>query len=264
MADVTISSLPLGTPSGNALLPYSQNEVTRSTAVSAVLQNTSIIGVNLANPEVYGNTVVIKGKDSSTFIGNQPLGLGVLNGGNYDLVGIDFKNLSGNSLAGRIGVSVTGGGGYMSLGTSNNYSLGITNSALTIDPNGNVGIGTTTPTAKLDVNGNVKATNIPKFAWARFNGSGEIQASLGVTSIVPNGPNSNVYIVDVTAANFSNANYSITGMTRYNGTSCFMQLYTGDGSSTAYNPTTTRFYVATNNSSVGQVNHTNYIQVMGN
>ena len=37
MADVTISSLPLGTPSGNALLPYSQGNQTLATAPSGIV-----------------------------------------------------------------------------------------------------------------------------------------------------------------------------------------------------------------------------------
>jgi len=239
MADVTINELTRGVPAGGNILPYSTGSNTLGVPVSAILQDAGNIGIGNNSPQsklhVYdaSNSLIALGRAGNP----QALAKWEYNSGTCSFGTRDTDNLE----------LIT-----------NNVSRLFMNTV------GNVGIGTTTPTAKLDVNGNVKATNIPKFAWARFNGSGEIQASLGVTSITPNSPNSNVYIVDVTAANFSNANYSITGMTRYNGTSCFMQLYTGDGSSTAFNPTTTRFYVATNNSSVGQVNHTNYIQVMGN
>lgn len=135
MADVTISQLTRGVPAGNNTIPYSNNTNTLGVPVSALFENTNKIGVGV-NPNAFNNSVVIKGFDSSTFIGNQPLGLGILNGGNYDLAGIDFKNLSGNSLAGRIGVEIQGGGGYMKFGTSNNYSTGITNTSLIINPNG--------------------------------------------------------------------------------------------------------------------------------
>lgn len=137
MADVTISSLTRGTPNGNNIIPFSNGSSTLGASVSALFEGTNKIGLGV-NPNSYNNSLVIKGFDSSTFIGNQPLGLGILNGGNYDLAGIDFKNLAGNSLAGRIGVEVTGGGGYMKFGTSNNYSTGITNTALTIDPGGRI------------------------------------------------------------------------------------------------------------------------------
>ena len=137
MADVTISQLTQGTPNGNNLLPYSTGSNTLSVPVSALLQNTNNVGIGV-NASVYGNNLILRGSDSPTFIGKQPLGLGILNGGNYDLAGIDFKNLTGNSLAGRIGVEVTGGGGYMKFGTSNNYASGINNTALIIDPIGAV------------------------------------------------------------------------------------------------------------------------------
>jgi len=41
MADVTISSLPLGTPSGNALLPYSEGNTTYSARPSAIVAASS-------------------------------------------------------------------------------------------------------------------------------------------------------------------------------------------------------------------------------
>ena len=50
---------------------------------------------------------------------------------------LDFGNLvNGDTPLARIGMYYTGGGTYLALGTSNNYSTGITNQALTIDPSG--------------------------------------------------------------------------------------------------------------------------------
>jgi len=110
-------------------------------------------------------------------------------------------------------------------------------------------------------------TGRPKIAWARFNGSGAIQAgSSGVNSVTnnPSGLGTNIYRINVTGAGFSNANYSVTGMTRFNNYTNSMQLYTGTGENTTYNPTSTVFYVSTNNDQGGGINtHTNYIQVIG-
>ena len=237
-----------------------------ATSVSALFQGAGNIGIGLTNPNV---TLTINGQLSATgsMAGNQNI---IINNSLYNQASMALVNYLGTCAI--LATDVNNWNNSLRIADSRDASYPNTvslysnnNIRMFVAANGNVKIGAdSNPQAKLDVDGDVKANNIPKFAWARFNGSGLIQASFGVTSITPNSPNSNVYIVDVTAAGFSNANYSITGMTRYNGTSCFMQLYTGDGSSTAFNPTTTRFYVATNNSSVGQVNHTNYIQVMGN
>jgi len=177
MADVTISGLQKQNTQPTDVLPFSTGANTYACAVTSLFANTDKIGIGHNNPAAYNNTLSIKGKDSTTFTGTQPLGLGVLNGGNYDLAGIDFKNLAGNSLAGRIGVSVTGGGGYLLFGTSNNYATGITNTALTIDPNGNVGvgIGVANAAAKLDVNGSIFTKGYNHIECAQF---GPTQASI--------------------------------------------------------------------------------------
>jgi len=51
MADVTISSLPLGTPSGSAIIPFSTGTNTQSVPVSAVLQNAGNIGLGTTTPQ---------------------------------------------------------------------------------------------------------------------------------------------------------------------------------------------------------------------
>jgi len=50
MADVTISQLTQGVPSGNNILPYSTGSNTLGVPVSAIFQNSSFIGINNSNP----------------------------------------------------------------------------------------------------------------------------------------------------------------------------------------------------------------------
>ena len=95
-----------------------------------------------------------------------------------DYSGIDFRSAYANSgtiIVGRIGLIATGAGSSLSFGTSNSYSsAGVTNTAMTIDPNGNVGIGTSSPSVRLDVNGGrsyFAANNEPYSIGVRYNGS---------------------------------------------------------------------------------------------
>ena len=302
MADVAISSLTKGTPTGGNILPYSTGSATLGVPVSAIFHNTPSIGIGyrtdpgdplpsgvfnlggaslgraLAWGSVTNNYANIYTPYSA---GGLVLGtntLGGVDGGTSSLSGdkyySSYDNLNTAQAARRniIRLNAFNDSGiqfFTNPGEILNRGVEFTPlERMRINSSGNVGIGTTTPTAKLDVNGDVKATNIPKFAWARFNGSGVIQDSYGVTSITPSavpGYGNNIYKINVTAAGFSNANYSVTGMTRYSNSSNVMQLFTGAGEATTYNPTTTEFYVNTNSvQGVGINTHTNYIQVMGN
>ena len=76
----------------------------------------------------------------------------------------------------RIGAMYNGDGSHLKFGTSDNYSSGITNTAMAIYPDGNVGIGTTTPTNPLyglSVN-NASTTNTGTlFVNAALNSSGK-------------------------------------------------------------------------------------------
>lgn len=81
MADVTISSLPLGTPSGNALLPYSQGGQTLAVAPSGVVSGGVISGTwtpvlylhsTPTNTDVFGYTGSVASTKINTYskIGN--------------------------------------------------------------------------------------------------------------------------------------------------------------------------------------------------
>tara|TARA_X000000950_G_scaffold76682_1_gene95995 strand:- start:2414 stop:3550 length:1137 start_codon:yes stop_codon:yes gene_type:complete len=60
---------------------------------------------------------------------------------------IDFTYTGSDNPVARIATKITSGGTLLSFGTSNNYSNGITNEAITIDSSRNVGIGTNNPSA---------------------------------------------------------------------------------------------------------------------
>jgi site-specific recombinase XerD len=89
-----------------------------------------------------------------------------------DYSGIDFSGANQDNVMGRIGLLSTGIGSYLEFGTSNSYSSGITNTAMTIDPSGNVGIGTTTPQGILHV--------------ASSNGDDLILNQAGTTNLITN------------------------------------------------------------------------------
>ncbi len=62
-----------------------------------------------------------------------------------------FAKLTFGGGEGGIGMGVSASGSSLFFGTSNNYTNGITNSALVIDPNGNLGVGTVSPSARLSI-----------------------------------------------------------------------------------------------------------------
>ena len=179
MADVTISSLPLGTPSGNALLPYSTGSNTLGVSVSAILQNAGNIGIGTNNPsqklDVYGGgafTFVEVGKSGQT--GNRFAYVDLTSDDTYTDYG--FRILRGNTGANTDTSLINRGSGLLIVAagqaTAETGQVAISTAnteRMRIDSSGNVGIGTATPTAKLDVVGDVRATNTPK-AWCSFTG----------------------------------------------------------------------------------------------
>jgi hypothetical protein len=105
-----------------------------------------------------------------------------------NLAKLTFGTSNCAGACGAIGLAAAGAGSSMYLGTSNNYSAGVTNTALTIDPSGHVGFGTTTPSATLEVNGAAKfdqaVTAAGNITAAKFIGDGSMlkNISIGISS----------------------------------------------------------------------------------
>jgi len=172
MADVTISSLPIGTPSGNALLPYSTGSSTLGAPVSGIFENTNKITLgNSANQDV--NVLTVHGNLSATgqmgvYITGQNTGLW------FDSARRTGIYSSGDPFSPAIGQN------WIGFRTSNIDSRMIINSAGDISIGYN-GLNGFFPKAKLDVNGNIavngkQISNGPSFGVSADGGSQTIVA----------------------------------------------------------------------------------------
>ncbi|MDO9581436.1 MAG: hypothetical protein Q7J06_12890, partial [Bacteroidales bacterium] len=100
-----------------------------------------------------------------TFTGTTP-GIVRIGGGAFnvdDIIALDFGSSSqgaGTAPLARVGTQLTATGSFLHFGTSNNFNLGVANTALTINPTGNVGIGTTSPLAKLHIETDLSTTSL--------------------------------------------------------------------------------------------------------
>lgn len=122
-----------------------------------IVDATGAVGIGIAAP--FNKLTVYENIARTSFTGS---GVGTAlivnaNGtGNY--AALDFGN-SGSSAAGipesRIASIRTSSGSFLQFGTTNNYSTGITNTAMTIDSAGKIGVSTTTPWRTLSVTGTV-------------------------------------------------------------------------------------------------------------
>jgi len=211
MADVTISSLPAGTPSGSNLIPYSTGSNTLGTPVSAIFQNaTANIGIGTTNPTL-GRLQVGTINGVETLGGNGSIKI------HYTIDCSPRVELN-QSIPGGVG-GPSGAGIGFALGSPNQYdALAVRGSAIAvpdpntdrtlcfytsdtvklaermrIDANGRVGIGTANPTARLDVNGDVRATNTAK-AWVNWKGDTynaqnecQINASYNISKVIRDG-----------------------------------------------------------------------------
>jgi hypothetical protein len=132
------------------------------------------VGIGTDSP---GAKLDVNGPSSVTsFTGTTRLGITVRGStSTNDYSGIDFLG-AGSNLTARIAVLSTGGGSFLTFGTSNSYASGITNTAMSIDPTGNF---------QFNSGYGSVATAYGCRAWVNFNGTGTvaIRASGNVSSI---------------------------------------------------------------------------------
>ena len=107
------------------------------------------VGIGTENPRTRAH---VRGSQLSSFWGRSE-GILRIDGeykvGHYEA--IDFSYNEGSHATARIAAYHDAGGSRLVFGTSDNYSAGITNAAVTISPQGRVGIGVTNPGGKLHV-----------------------------------------------------------------------------------------------------------------
>ncbi|MCK9212379.1 MAG: hypothetical protein M0P61_16180, partial [Ignavibacteriaceae bacterium] len=136
-------------------------KISSSTALGTndrlVIDGKGRIGIGTSSP--IAKLHIIDTTAAATFTGDNQQGMkiqGANTASDYAILGFDGNAATYNKNKAQIGAKFTGIGSYLQFGTSNDYSLGITNTALTIDPTGNVGIGTTNPYLfKLTVAGSI-------------------------------------------------------------------------------------------------------------
>ncbi len=143
------------------------------------------VGIGTTSPETPLN-IVTANKLGATFTGTTD-GEGVrvdqsnYTSGNYvSLIESSYQDTQTAPHV-RIAAQFTGSGSLLHFGTSNDYSAGVNNQAMTIDRLGNVGIGTTSPPGHLQVASQNRAVSVLDSGTNNF-------AELGFTSLGGDSP----------------------------------------------------------------------------
>jgi len=117
---------------------------------------------------------------ANTTFGGTNVGSMSISDGNYSgdrTPCIDFRSQNRTHPLAKIGVTIANSGTFMKFGTSNSYSAGVTNQAMTINPSGNVAINLTDTSYKFQVSGesqiagiNFEVGNYPGIRFRENNG----------------------------------------------------------------------------------------------
>ena len=121
-----------------------QNSMIFGTAGSSRLAITSAGNVGIGTISPSRPLHIVSDEDLTSFTGTTKGAL-CLSNSDYDsgdYSAIDFTYTGSDNPLARIATKITGSGTTLSFGTSNNYSGGITNEALFIDPNGRTKVNT--------------------------------------------------------------------------------------------------------------------------
>ena len=145
MADVTISQLAQGIPSGDNLLPYSTGSNTLGVPVSAIFQNyAGNIGIGIT-PQPLKGQLQIQGSGNDIIVGNMTRIAGNVNtgfiGANTYYDGASYKSLLENRYSGEMGFDALNGVWYFkstSSTTPANTTIGTLSDKLTINASGAV------------------------------------------------------------------------------------------------------------------------------
>lgn len=162
MADVTISSLTKGIPSGNNILPYSTGSSTLGTSVSALFENTNYVGIGKA-PEPFKGGLQIGGPSQDLIVGNNCRLGGNINAGflgvniYYDQNTQTFKSLQNNMYSGDLSF----------YSNSNEWVL---RSSTQITAAGN-NVSTLTDRLKINISGAVTLPSQPAFSARGYSSS---------------------------------------------------------------------------------------------
>ena len=171
------------------------NDVSAGDLARMVLDTNGKVGIGTSSPT---RQLHVVGDEDLTDFTSTTKGQFCLSNSDYasgEYVAMDFTYTGSDLPIARIGAKLTGSGSYLSLGTSNNYSNGVTNEALVIDYSGNVGIGVT-PSRILEVqltpvNASLHNTT---GATAHFGGTGNTDGYIQGISLGYKSSAANTYI----------------------------------------------------------------------
>jgi len=235
MADVTISQLTQGTPSGSNLLPYSTGSDTLGTSISAIFQNneTHYIGIGTSAP---GSTLHLKGP-----VGDLRLESSTVSGANWRILpqtGMTtklFRIYDEHNQIDRFVINDLGNIGVGVLSPSNGMKLDVYGSTRVVGG------------LRLDYSG-VNADPYVANIWSQGTLAANSSRSINMNSIAVNNPCAGIWLAfiqtDSPVLNRSGILYKATAMymgsyMRTEGTNIFnnfTNMYTRDSASLTINP----------------------------